>query len=134
MQREKIEQAHTVQLLRSLGANVYVLGTRRRKGEHQGTMQTPGLSDLIAFVPLTAAAATTFNYTRGQARALLFIECKAKGGRLSAEQEAFRIMCLAAGAEHVVGNLDAVIAWCIAHEYLKADNVAHYRRPPNATT
>lgn len=48
---EKAVQAQIVHLLRSIGANVYVLGTTRRKGDHQGTMQTPGIPDLYVFLP-----------------------------------------------------------------------------------
>jgi hypothetical protein len=42
-QPEKAEQAGIVKLVRALGGRVYVLGTRRKRGDFQGTMQTPGL-------------------------------------------------------------------------------------------
>lgn len=119
MQREKVEQAHIVQLLRTIGATVYVLGTRRRSGDYQGTMQSPGIPDLLAFVPQRVRV--------GQH--LLFIECKAGGGRLRPEQVLFRTLCQQAGIEHVVGDLDAVIAWAIEHNYLSRDSVPHYRQP-----
>lgn len=54
---EKSEQSQIVQLLRSLGAQVYVLGNHRRKGDFAGTMQTPGLPDLQAFMPRVPPAA-----------------------------------------------------------------------------
>jgi hypothetical protein len=42
---EKVIQQQIVTLLRSIGAQVWVLGTRRKRGDYQGTMQTPGLPD-----------------------------------------------------------------------------------------
>jgi hypothetical protein len=69
---EKTEQAHGVQLLRSLGAKVYVLGGHRRAGDYQGTMQTEGLPDVEAFLPVRGT----------RRRVFLKWECKAVGGRL----------------------------------------------------
>lgn len=125
MQREKVEQAHVVQLLRSLGATVYTLGTRRRRGDYQGTMQTPGVPDLYAFLPLRAN-----DDPLGKA---LWIEAKAPGGRLRPEQRAFQAFCQERYIDHVVGGLDAVIAWLIEHDYLKRESVPHYRLPKAAS-
>ena len=50
-QLEKEIQADIVKLLETVGAAVYKIGTTRKKGDHQGTMQTPGIPDLVAFVP-----------------------------------------------------------------------------------
>ena len=47
---EKDIQADIVKLLKTVGAAVYRIGTTRKKGDHQGTMQTPGIPDLCAFV------------------------------------------------------------------------------------
>ena len=47
---EKEIQADIVKLLETVGAAVYKIGTKRKKGDHQGTMQTPGIPDLLAFV------------------------------------------------------------------------------------
>jgi hypothetical protein len=118
VQHEKVVQAHVVTLLRSAGGKVFVMGTRRRGADYQGTMQTPGIPDLMAFLP-----------TRGEPGRFLFlfIECKRPGGRMSAEQKDFRALCLAAGVEHVVGDLDATIAWLVAHDYARADQFPHYR-------
>jgi hypothetical protein len=125
MQREKIEQSHIAQLLRTVGAKVYVVGTRRRREDFQGTMQTPGLADLVAFLPPGRSV-----NSGGDLRAeLLFIECKAAGGRLRPEQREFREHCLDAEVAHVVGDLNAVIAWLLARGRLRGDNVPHYRRP-----
>jgi hypothetical protein len=114
---EKDEQADTVRLLTYMGSAVYVLGTRRPAGrpcphcgtfvrESQGTRQTPGVSDLIAFLP-------------GTPRLVLFIEQKrAHGGRLSPAQEHFRTIVQASTARHVSGSLDDVITWLTTHGYL----------------
>lgn len=111
-QPEKAEQAAIVQLLRTIGARVYVLGTRRRKGDYPGTNQTPGLPDLYAFLPAgphRAYAATT-----------LWVEVKAPRGRLSAEQRAFAEACEAARQRHVVGGLDEVVVFLTIGGWLKA--------------
>lgn len=116
---EKTEQAHIVQLLKSIGAAVYVLGTRRPRGDYAGTCQTPGIPDLLAFLPSRIDRLTR----------LLFVECKAAGGRLRPEQLDFRTLCECAQVAHVVGGLDAVIAWLVAERYVKADAFPHYRQP-----
>lgn len=132
VQRERSEQAAITHLLRSLGAKVYTLGTTRRKSDsHFGTMQTPGLPDLIAFLkwpppgrdPRVADAAVSLGLTRR----LLVVECKASGGRLRSAQAEFRDLALAGGIAHVVGGIDDVMAWLIANDYLKPDQVAHAR-------
>ena len=52
---EKEIQSDVVKLLETVGAAVYKIGTTRKKGDHQGTMQTPGIPDLCAFVRLLKA-------------------------------------------------------------------------------
>ena len=49
-QLEKSIQSDIVKLLETVGAAVYKIGTTRKRGDHQGTMQTPGIPDLCAFV------------------------------------------------------------------------------------
>jgi hypothetical protein len=120
-QPERVEQRQIVNLLRSLGATVYVLGTTRRQGDHMGTMQTPGIPDLWAFLPARSGVSTLY--------LCLWVEVKAPGGRLRPEQRAFRDQCTARGVPHVVGGVDAVIAWLIDAGYLLPQNVAHYHRP-----
>lgn len=128
-QRERSEQAVIAQLLRALGAKVYTLGTTRRKTDsHFGTMQTPGLPDVIAFLKLPPAP-TMPTWTRR----MLVIECKAPGGRLRPEQNEFRGLCLAADVAHVVGGLDDVIAWLITHGHANANQFPHYRVPQGVT-
>jgi hypothetical protein len=118
-QPERYAQGAIVQLLRTVGCQAWTLGTTRRRGDHHGTMQTPGLPDLLAFLP------------RGLG--LLCIEVKAPKGRLRPEQEVFRNAALACEApymvHHVVGGLDAVIAYLISLGLLQAQNVPHYRVP-----
>lgn len=115
---EKVVQAQVVHLLRSIGASVYVLGTKRARGDHQGTRQTPGIGDLYCFLPAPKLG-------EGHACAL-WVEVKSASGRLRPEQAAFRAGCLAAGTAHVVGGVDAVISFLIAGGWLKGDQVAHY--------
>lgn len=125
VQREKVEQAHGVQLLRALGAKLYVSGTHRRGTDFQGTMQTPGIPDVEAWLPVERFVSSL----RPPRRQLLKWEVKAAGGRLSPEQRAYQALCAAGGVAHVCGDLDALIAWLIEFGYLKPENVAHYRVP-----
>lgn len=124
---ERVEQAHIVQLVRSVGGQAWVLGTTRRKGDYAGTMQTPGIPDLVTFIPLPTF--TPKGERCGVHSVLLFIEVKAVGGRLRPEQIVFRDTCHAAGVQHVVGGLDAVLAWMVERGVVKAENVPHHRRP-----
>ena len=98
---EKQEQQAIVQLLRSVGAEVYVLGHPRRRGDHPGTGQTPGLADLEAYVPHYARTTWT----------LVKIEVKTPTGRLSEAQQTYRFQCLRAGVAYVCGGLDAVLEY-----------------------
>lgn len=129
-QPEKAEQGAIVRLLSMLG-RVWVLGTRRRRGsrcpacgafvpEDQATRQSPGLPDVIAFLEGAGS---------GAAPTLLFDEVKAADGRPSPDQKDFAQCCRAANVPHVMGNLDATIAWLIEHEYLRRDQVPYYRLP-----
>lgn len=137
-QPEKLEQSRVAQYLSALGAKVYTIGTRRRGGkkcpgcgtfvtEHQGTCQTPGLPDLLAFVPdrrLPNPIAAVL-----PVMIPLAIEVKAPGGRMSDEQEQFRAQCERAGFAHVVGGLDDVIAWLLARGIVQPRHVPWYRLP-----
>lgn len=114
---ERVVQQQIVHLLRSLGAQVWVLGTVRPRGDTPGTRQTPGIGDLFACL-------------RGRA---LWVECKAAGGRLRPEQAVFRAAVRETPCHHVVGGVDEVVAWLVAQGILRADAVAHYRvaaKPP----
>jgi hypothetical protein len=140
VQREKHEQALVVELLQKIGWQVYVIGTRRPRGsrcprcgtfvaEHQGTCQTPGLSDLIAFSPRRYEGVI-----REAGRLLVFIEAKATGGRLSPAQKAFAECCwdVTGSIEHIVGGYDVVIQFLVEQGFLKATQVPHYRQPVSA--
>jgi len=115
---EKAEQAHGVQLLRAIGARVYVLGTVRRRGDHPGTMQTPGIPDVFAFLP-----------KREGRRRPLWWEVKAVEGRLRLEQIEFQALCGESDLDHVVGPFDALIAWLVGLGYVKTAAFPHYRQP-----
>lgn len=116
---EKVVQQQIVNTLRSLGAAVYVLGTRRPAGDYQGTRQTPGIPDVLAFVPCVLTASVV----------QLWVECKAPGGRASVEQQQFRARCDQAGVAHVMGGLEELTAWLIERGIVRADRVPHYRLP-----
>lgn len=100
---EKAEQAAIVQLLQSVGAAVYVLGTRRKRGDYQGTMQTPGLPDLLAFVPMVQASTRRYE--------LACIEVKVAGARRTWPQSVFAGYCEKAGVCYQCGTLDDVLSW-----------------------
>jgi hypothetical protein len=120
---ERVEQAHGVKLLRSLGAQVWVLGTTRPKGDFHGTCQTPGISDCVVALP------------RGLG--MLFWEVKSAKGRLRPEQEQFRLACMACEApnqvHYVTGDANALIEWLMMLGLLKKDAVAWYRMPKELT-
>ena len=114
---ERAIQAAIVQLLRHVSAQVYTLGTTRRRGDYQGTCMSPGLPDCIALLPRDLG--------------VLFVEVKSPTGRLRPKQALFRDLCLRAtdagrGVYHVVGGLDAVMVMLMQVGLLKADQVAHY--------
>lgn len=121
---ESAEQAHIVQLTRSLGGRAYVIGTKRKRTDFQGTCQTPGIPDLLLFLPRRAP---------DPGWQFLVIECKGRGGRLRTEQVMFAELCRWANVEHLVGGLDAYIAWLVARDYVKAESFPHYRQPGGAT-
>lgn len=102
-QPEKAIQRAIVQLLTAARADVWVLGTTRRKGDHQGTMQTPGIPDLVAFLP--PADGGLGRYTQ------LWVEVKAPKGRPSKAQDRFRQACVFAWQAHITGGVDAVLAY-----------------------
>lgn len=130
-QPEKTEQSHIVQTIALLGGKSYVLGTRRgtvrcincgkQTPEHQGTKQTAGVSDVLAFLPLVNAPV-------GSPRAVLvFVEVKAARGRMSTEQQEFREWSLHACQAHVVGGFNAFADWLIERGICKETAFAHYR-------
>lgn len=106
---EKVEQQRIVRLLRTLPAAVYTLGTTRRRTDYPGTMQSPGVPDLLCFLPRRDVYGAR----------LLMIEVKTARGVLSPAQHIFREQCRLAGIAHVVGPLDAVVAWLTTEGYLR---------------
>jgi hypothetical protein len=119
---EKAEQAHGVQVLRLVCGRdaVYVVGTHRRRGDYPGTMQTPGISDVFAFLPPRAPSPR---------RTLLWWEAKRVGGRMTPEQVRFKDLVESAGLPHVVGPLDALLAFLVTEGYVQAESFPHYRQP-----
>lgn len=116
---EKAEQAAIVQLLRSIGATVYILGhpSPADGRTFRGTGQTPGIPDLYAFLPPKQHHPDwPIAYRAGG----LWVEVKRVGGKLRPEQADFRDRCVRAGLPHVVGTCDAVIAWLVEAGYLVA--------------
>src|SRR4030095_9833313 len=107
---EKFIQRDIQKLLLLLGAKVYVLGTRRARGDQQGTRQSPGLPDLIAFLPARLPSRRS---------RILLIEVKRKGNDLSQAQFDFQTLCHAAEFAYVTGNLDRVLTWLTAEGYLQ---------------
>lgn len=123
---EKHEQADGVALLRQLGARVYVIGTRRPRGDTPGTMQTPGIPDVFAYLPRPRYAATT----RWRTRSPLWWEVKrSAGGKVRAEQADFRLLSRDAGIDHVTGDLNALMSYLVTEGYLTANQLPHDRQP-----
>ncbi len=118
---EKHEQQDGVKLLRSLGAAVYVLGTKRRKGDYQGTNQTPGIADVEAWMPTKRSDQCT---PWMLSRQLLKWEVKrSRGAKTSVEQESYAALCTDAGVSYVCGDLSALMRWLVDAGYLRADQV-----------
>lgn len=109
---EKQEQAAIVQLLEKLGAKVYVIGTKRRKGDYQGTMQTPGIPDLYVVLNF---------FGKPKPFKAIWIEVKARGGKLSDAQRQFKAEtdALEPAMYHIVGGVDDVQNWLVDHGWLK---------------
>ncbi|MCC6989922.1 MAG: hypothetical protein IT181_13035 [Acidobacteria bacterium] len=117
---ERAEQAAGVKLLWALGAKVYVFGTTRKRGDHQGTMQTPGIADVEFFLP-DPKVKGSYIFAKW--------EVKADGGRLSTEQALLRGLCFGAGINHILGPCNALIHWLIQQKALRPEQVPHYRQP-----
>jgi len=135
---EKVEQQQIASMLRALGGRVYVMGTRRPRGDHQGTCQTPGIPDLTCFLPNARARAATRACQEDGAEdhvadqiQLLFVEVKSVGGSPSEAQLVFQAQCRRAGVGHVMGGLNAVVAWLLEHGVIREHQVPHYRLPAN---
>ena len=109
---EKEIQADIVKLLKTVGAAVYKIGTKRKKTDHQGTMQTPGIPDLLAFVEIPKGRWSP-------ELVQLWIEVKRPGETPSEDQDAFTANAVMAGCEHVTGGVDEVVDWLKARGVVK---------------
>ncbi len=109
-QPERVITAQIVRLLEGplVGGKVYKSSTARRRGDYQGTMQTPGIPDLEAFLPPPIVGGNT---------RLLKIEVKAPKGRMSPAQKEYRQFCLLSHTHHIVGGLDEVYEWLHGYGY-----------------
>jgi hypothetical protein len=114
---ERTVQAQIVAALRSVGASPMTLGTIRPKGDRPGTFMSRGWPDLGVWMPESQT---------GHPAHWLWIECKAKGGKLRPEQADFRARCQAVGIPHIVGGLDDVLGYLVQHGYVR--ETAHYRQ------
>ena len=114
---ERVEQAHIIQVARTLGARVYVLGTVRRRGDYPGTMQTAGLPDLWMVLPLVWRGARWVSVVGGG----LWWEVKRQGGRRTPAQMQFADECDMAGVAYGWGDCDAFIRWCREHGLLRGE-------------
>lgn len=125
---EKHEQADIQKLAIQIGGSAWVLGTHRKKGDYQGTCQTPGLPDLLVFLPIRHAQ------PGAPTRHLVVVEAKrvkahgVRAGRLREEQQDFRDECNDAHVSHVTGGYQAFVTWLIARGFVKADQFPHYRQ------
>lgn len=118
--RETVVQTQIVRALRLVGARVYVLGHPPRRDQvHKGTGQTPGVPDLLVMLPASPREPFTQPHQ-------LWIEVKARGGRLSPAQESFRDFCYLADVPHLVGGLDDVVQYLHDGGYIK--ELVHYRK------
>lgn len=141
---EQVEQEAIKKLLLAIGAKFYVAGTKRKRDDYQGTMQTPGLADLpLVFLPKFKRLAPDVRPSTAEAmRAtepmyqLVVIEMKSpeahrkKGGGLSAEQKELKHYCDLAGIPYIHGDAKRVVQWLIEHGYLRAEQVAtHWVQP-----
>ena len=121
---ERFEQQDGIKLLGSLGASVYVLGHARPKGDRPSTMQTPGIPDVHAFMPVP-------KYGRGfpwGSRRLLHWEVKSDTGRPSPAQDEYRVLCQLSGVWHITGNLNALMAALVEQGYIRTDQLTAQRQ------
>lgn len=121
---EKDVQWAIVQLLVAIGCrhdkkglhtDIWILGTRRRRGDYQGTRQTPGIGDVFCVLPPLPGALPG---SWGFAPPVLWIEVKADDGELSDAQENFRDRVTGRCA-YVTGGVDALQAFLREAGYLR---------------
>jgi hypothetical protein len=155
VQRERREQSDVAKILAPVSDKVYTLGTSRiwkcfHCGEplaraHMTTRQTPGISDVYAFLKApayprpprmvgeTVGAFEPDNVARVGVPIALWVEVKApkeadrQGGRSTDDQKEFAALCEARGIAHVTGGANDVIAFLIEGGWVKESTVPHYR-------
>ena len=121
---ERHEQKNILNLVDQLGGVYQTIGTGHRqqfcvcgvRTTDQGTRQSPGLPDLwIVLPPAPATRAATPNAPW----VALWVEVKGKGGTLSPEQVECKYVNERAGVVHLVGGLDAFLAWLRAGGWVR---------------
>jgi hypothetical protein len=126
---ERVEQRNITHLAQSLGGKVYTLGTTRRRTDHPGTMQTPGLPDLWIWLPPVPYRPGR-ELPIGAARPIaLWWEVKAARGRATPEQRAFADLCLRSQTPYGLGGLHDFITWLERAGRLDPRSVSHTFTP-----
>ena len=110
---ERDEQENICSLVRSLGGHVYRIGTVRKRGDHQGTMQTPGIPDLWIVLPEIRRTMSDGVTPIDLPCIGLWWETKAPKGKLSEPQRHFLELAEAAGVDHGHGTFDEFIEWLV---------------------
>lgn len=118
---ERVEQSNICNLTRSLGGKPYVIGTRRRREDYQGTNQTPGIPDLWLWLPAVHA--------RGYPALGLWWEAKRLGETRTPDQLAFGALCELSGTPYGWGTLDDYIAFLVEQGRLNPSSLPHYKQP-----
>lgn len=132
---EKVEQQHIVYTLRLFRFQVYVVGhpSPNDGRKFRGTGQTAGIPDLFAFSPRRDIRLDEEERDDlcAPVRDFVWVECKRHGGQMSDGQREFQQLAREVGGRmhHVVGTLDAVIAWLIETRWAKPEQFTHYRQP-----
>lgn len=122
---ERSEQSEGVKLLRMIGAKVYILGTKRRQGDYQGTNQTPGIADVEAFLPAKA----------GHPSRILKWEVKReRGSKASPDQVDYAARCQTARVPYVIGTARTLTSWLVAEGYLPNQSHAPQAQNGDATS
>lgn len=116
---EKHIQAAIHEWLELCGCRVYTIGTVRKRGDHQGTMQTPGLPDLLVFVPGEAWSDT--------APEQIWVECKRPGTYQTPEQKLFEHRATTVWPEsyYVWRSLAECQAWAEQRELVEKVGIAY---------
>jgi hypothetical protein len=145
VQHEKIEQQHGELLATPYALKIYRFGTRRavrcahcgEVSKDLGTRQTPGPGDVLFF--LRAPTHRDAQGFREGPRAVWWEAKRPKigtrpAGKPSDEQIEFAELCGLVCHDHVSGDTNALVAYLIHGGWVRRDQIAHYRLPPESIT